>query len=551
MKALPIAGRELRVVSRRPKTHRARWMNGLVALFMCGWTYWAFNQLRGGGTAGAQTFAAIGNLFFVMCLFAGMANTADCLSEEKREGTLGLLFLTDLRGYDIVIGKLLATSLNSFYGVLAIFPALALSLIVGGVQGSQVWQLALALLNTLFFSLTAGLFISSISREQKRASNATSLLVIFFWLGLQGLSESMRRKGLYVELAEFLSLLSPATSMNSVFGLGANARYWQSLLITHGIGWMFFGLACWIIPKSWQDKPIVKPATRWRAWFAERTYGDPVTRSNVRTRLLARNAFLWLASRDRLRPAGTWLLLAGVVATMAGLWISLRPDLELIPTCLITLVIFHTILKLEFSSVAARGLAEERHAGTLELILSTPLQVTEIVRGQWLALLRHFTGPVLVTVLGQIAVIGLLSAGENGSNSIFPKDLSQAQYSMLLFVAVTIILVADLFALGCLGMWTALNTRLPAHAPGYALMAVVFLPWLILMLGFSAGAIARPVWLNDFRFWMFILIWFTLGVINDLAIAFWARRKVLQEFRIAATQRFQPPRARWWKFFQR
>ncbi len=551
MKALPIAERELRVVSRLPKTHRARWINGLVAIVVCAWTYWMFSQLRGGGMAGTQTFVMIGNFFFIMCLFAGMANTADCLSEEKREGTLGLLFLTNLRGYDIVVGKLLATSLNSFYGVLATFPVLALSLIVGGVQGSQVWQLALALLNTLFFSLTAGLFISSISRQQKRAANGTSLLILFFWLGLQGISESMMRKGFYVELADLLSLLNPATTVNSVFGLGANARYWQSLLITHGIGWMFFGLACWIIPKSWQDRPVVKPATRWRAWFAERTYGDPVTRIHVRTRLLAKNAFLWLASRDLLRPAGTWLLMAGVVAVMAGLWISFQPNLEFIPTCIITLVIFHTILKLEFSSVAARGLAEERQAGTLELILSTPLQVTEIVRGQWLALLRHFSGPVLVTILGQIALIGLISLDKNASGNIFPNDLSHSHYTLLLFTAVTIILVADLFALGCLGMWTALNTRLPAHAPGYALLAVVFLPWLILMLGFSAGAIARPVWLNDVRSWMLILTWFTLGVINDLAIALWARRKVLEEFRVAATQGFQPPRARWWRFSQR
>ena len=32
-----------------------------------------------------------------------MRNTADSLSAEKREGTLGLLFLTDLRGYDVVL----------------------------------------------------------------------------------------------------------------------------------------------------------------------------------------------------------------------------------------------------------------------------------------------------------------------------------------------------------------------------------------------------------------------------------------------------------------
>ena len=43
------------------------------------------------------------------CLLSGVWFTADCLSEEKREGTLGLLFLTDLKGYDVVFGKLVAT----------------------------------------------------------------------------------------------------------------------------------------------------------------------------------------------------------------------------------------------------------------------------------------------------------------------------------------------------------------------------------------------------------------------------------------------------------
>ena len=57
---------------------------------------------------GTRTFAMGSVLFSVltwMCLVtglcAGLFFTSDCLSEEKREGTLGLLFLTDLRGYDV------------------------------------------------------------------------------------------------------------------------------------------------------------------------------------------------------------------------------------------------------------------------------------------------------------------------------------------------------------------------------------------------------------------------------------------------------------------
>ena len=72
------------------------------------------------------------------CLLSGVWFTADCLSEEKREGTLGLLFLTDLKGYDVVLGKLVATSLNGLYAVLAAVPILALPLLMGGVAPGEV-----------------------------------------------------------------------------------------------------------------------------------------------------------------------------------------------------------------------------------------------------------------------------------------------------------------------------------------------------------------------------------------------------------------------------
>jgi len=46
-------------------------------------------------------FTAFGIVAFGFTLLCGVFLTSDCLSEEKREGTLGLLFLTDLKGFDI------------------------------------------------------------------------------------------------------------------------------------------------------------------------------------------------------------------------------------------------------------------------------------------------------------------------------------------------------------------------------------------------------------------------------------------------------------------
>src|SRR5208337_4451614 len=103
-----------------------------------------------GSMGGAMVFNSLVWLCFLACLFLA-ANTVDCISEEKREGTLGFLFLTDLKGYDIALGKLFSSSLLSFYLLLGVFPVVALSMLLGGVTVREFWQVALALLNVFFF----------------------------------------------------------------------------------------------------------------------------------------------------------------------------------------------------------------------------------------------------------------------------------------------------------------------------------------------------------------------------------------------------------------
>jgi hypothetical protein len=51
-----------------------------------------------GRPAGNPLFNLLTGYTFALCASAGIFLTADSLSEEKRDGTLGLLFLTDLEG---------------------------------------------------------------------------------------------------------------------------------------------------------------------------------------------------------------------------------------------------------------------------------------------------------------------------------------------------------------------------------------------------------------------------------------------------------------------
>src|SRR5208282_5460474 len=168
MTLLPIVERELRVAARRTGVYRSRCLiPGLVILLiLLEWIFTPFVLLP--SAMGQLVFGILYCLAAAVCLFEGF-RTADSISEERREGTLGLLFLTDLRGYDVVLGKMAGAALAALQGLAATVPVLGLPMLLGGVVPSEYWRMTLALLNILFVSLCAGIFVSSISREQQKA----------------------------------------------------------------------------------------------------------------------------------------------------------------------------------------------------------------------------------------------------------------------------------------------------------------------------------------------------------------------------------------------
>ena len=87
MTFLPIVDRELRVAARRPRTYWIRVAAAGVGLLIAGWMIATLRLFGGVGVAGQLIFAPLNDLAFPYCLLAGVCKTADCLSEEKREGT--------------------------------------------------------------------------------------------------------------------------------------------------------------------------------------------------------------------------------------------------------------------------------------------------------------------------------------------------------------------------------------------------------------------------------------------------------------------------------
>src|SRR6266852_5912272 len=179
MTFLPIVERELRVTARRRGTYWNRALSALAAILIFAGAL-IFEAQTPPKELGKAVFNILSVLFLLSSLAAGVRYTADCLSEEKREGTLGLLFLTDLRGYDVVLGKLAATSLNAFYGVLAVVPMLWVPLLMGGITLGEFGRMAVVTINALFLSLSMGICVSAFSRSARVAAGTTFFLVFLF-----------------------------------------------------------------------------------------------------------------------------------------------------------------------------------------------------------------------------------------------------------------------------------------------------------------------------------------------------------------------------------
>jgi len=586
MTFLPIVERELRVAARKRSTYWLRTVAASIALLIGSACLLLFS-VGGFGLSGpgSMVFGAIMWLFVCIAFGAGLFFTSDSLSEEKREGTLGFLFLTDLRGYDVVAGKLLATSLRGFFPLLAFFPIVAVTLLMGGVTGAQFWKTSVALLNALFFSLAAGLFVSALSRDSQRALAATLFLMLFFIFGgpLADTTIALIAKGATQRL---FSLSSPGY-LFQIAGDWGRTLFWPGLITTQAIAWLLFAFACLLIPRTWQQKAgkaAVAANTFAYAW----RYGKAARRTKLRNKLLPLNPVLWLASRERWQLAGLWLiafLAVGVftlliLKTPYGAWMALTYPINL----------FMLLLYLGAASQSSRFFVEARRSGLIELLLATPLSERKIVIGQWRALLRTFAIPVSIVLALQLLSSGLsnltmrrtmaaaasaaatassASVRTNSSGSTnfvastrvipnvyspFAARITAQEWvtTIVSSVAAVAISAMNLVALCWFGMWMGMTSKNANLAALKTILFVQIVPYIVVSFGSSMtiGLLLMPyLWKRGASSSTAFMIWYpflsnllmaTLFLAKDVGFFILARKTLYSSFRDQAVRSVSP-----------
>jgi hypothetical protein len=321
------------------------------------------------------------------------------------------------------------------------------------------------------------------------------------------------------------------------------SQFWTAQIVIHGLAWLCLALASVIVPRSWQDRAVGGQSLRWKERWQLWSFGALPERTAFRRRLLEINPFFWLASRIRSRPAFVWAFL-GLVGC-CWLWgvAKFRREWLNDGVYVTTAIISNLVLRCWFAGESTRQLGEERKAGALELLLSTPLTVPEILRGVRLALVRQFLGPVTAVLLLECIFLW----------TILRESLPSGERTFIveLWVAGMVMFIADLCALYWIGMWQGLVAKNPARAASASLSRVLVVPWLLiavvmLLLGLaSMRGVREPEPFPNF----FLGLWFVLGLIVDFGFAAYARQKLLTEFRVAAQQRYELQKGFWQRLF--
>jgi hypothetical protein len=312
------------------------------------------------------------------------------------------------------------------------------------------------------------------------------------------------------------------------------------MAVVHGMGWISLVLASLIAPRAWQDRPGGGLGFRWPAKARVLPDGAVSENSASHRDWLDQNAYFWLATRSRLRPAAVW----AVLGLLACLWlvglVRYRREWFNEVVYVLTAVGVNLLLKTWFAFEASRQLAEDRQTGTLELLLSTPLSVREILRGQFLALVRQFLAP-----LGAVlALEAIFMAAGLSNNYMVGEDRS---LWVLFWSAMMVMLIADLAALYWVGIWQGLTAPNALRGGGNALARIFLIPWGVILLVLAAVALASfgPGPGPDLGARFFLALWFFLGLATDIGFATTARTNLLTRFRRMAAERYSPPKGFW------
>ncbi|HWX18649.1 MAG TPA: ABC transporter permease subunit [Candidatus Binatia bacterium] len=438
MTFLPMVERELRASARQGSTFHLRVLGVLAALgasavFVLGH---GLGQNVGGGLFADLHFT----LFWAIWIFIPFL-TADCISRERRDGTLGLLFLTPLRPKDIVVAKGLVHGLRALTLWLVVLPVVAIAFLLGGISSTEVTLSGLVNFGSICLALAAGLVASSLSRVWTRvlicAGGLSLVLCVGFALLLPlfvspGMASAMALIEIWEDPSSYILIgLRVATNWDgdwsAMVGTLTGASLRQFLLDSAALS-LFAFIGLWLaihfvarrVSRVWREEP---PSAR-ILWLEDKFCKPVVFQSFFRRwlmRKLDRNPIGWLEQRSWTGRLVMWSWLGVIVCLYC---VALTGTMPLHGQSNLHQMMAW-LMGGSMALTAAASFRRERETGVLELLLVSPLGEGAIISGRLRGLCGQFL-PAMGLLLGiwvYLSTIfgfaGLLNSGDAGGMLLF------------------------------------------------------------------------------------------------------------------------------------
>lgn len=383
---------------------------------------------------GILLFQIIAFVQLLLTLFFAALSAASAVSQEKDRRTFILLLLTDMRDYEIVVGKLLGALLPITVQLLVTAPVLAMLLLLGGIDPEQVVQAVLVLGAAAAASGSLGGLVA-LWRERTFQALALSVLFLVLYVCVaQGVGVVGPLLVGGMDWTVVRAWFDPFAAMQSV--LEPPPGGWAGLAPSYGfvvvmLGWcvVLNGVGIWKLRK-WNPsgEPIMQRETptveetdesielekRAKAHAApgliRAVWKNPILWREIRTLaygrrpLLVKVAFavvltliMYFAVSELNRPGGR----PGFVAAYG-----------LVPLTILSLLLV--------SAQAVTSITSERDGGALDILLVTDVSPREFIFGKLLGVVyntkEYLIPPLLVA--GFYAIRGALTKTTPGANSV-------------------------------------------------------------------------------------------------------------------------------------
>jgi hypothetical protein len=357
-----------------------------------------------GAPTGWMLFIVVVVAQTVMVTLVGVSWFASAVTEEKEEGMLGLLQMTNLNPLSILLGKSTSRLGSALLLVLAQFPFTLLAITLGGVSMGQVLAAYWTLAAYTFFLCNVALLWSVLLPKTASATACTLVtLVVFLSSGplLYELWEETSGVGWLAALLESLAVkVDTASPIKRLIEIGRTGYSgapmgWQV--------WSNFALGLLSFLLAWAAFP----------WFANRSAeagGGSGRRFLGRWRRPARawkNALAWkdfhFSSGGKLGLGLRIVLFGTLIAGILGLISNLPRDL-------FSMIAWLGFV-LELAIVASRIVKMEVHEQTWSSLALLPMTIPQITR-------RKLLGSLLAILPAACAVLAAFGM------EFWPSDLS-------------------------------------------------------------------------------------------------------------------------------